>query len=72
MLNLGKVEQTLHSSELIRNTEQDLHEIFLQLEDIAYNNQVKVLNAFRRHRIREVHFQSSSGYGYGDIGRDTL
>jgi len=62
----------LHSSELIRNTEQDLHEIFLQLEDIAYNNQVKVLNAFRRHRIREVHFQSSSGYGYGDIGRDTL
>jgi cystathionine beta-lyase family protein involved in aluminum resistance len=66
------VEQTLHSSELIRNTEQDLHEIFLQLEDIAYNNQVKVLNAFRRHRIREVHFQSSSGYGYGDIGRDTL
>ena len=62
----------MHSSELIRNTEQDLHEIFLQLEDIAYNNQVKVLNAFRRHRIREVHFQSSSGYGYGDIGRDTL
>jgi cystathionine beta-lyase family protein involved in aluminum resistance len=66
------VEQTLHSSELIRDTEQDLHEIFLQMEDIAYNNQVKVLNAFRRHRIREVHFQSSSGYGYGDIGRDTL
>ena len=62
----------MHSSELIRNTEQDLHEIFLQMEDIAYNNQVKVLNAFRRHRIREVHFQSSSGYGYGDIGRDTL
>lgn len=62
----------MHSSKLIRNTEQDLHEVFLQLEDIAYNNQVKVLNAFRRHRIREVHFQSSSGYGYGDIGRDTL
>jgi cystathionine beta-lyase family protein involved in aluminum resistance len=66
------VEQVLHSSKLIRDTEQDIHEVFLQLEDIAYNNQVKVLNAFRRHRIREVHFQSSSGYGYGDIGRDTL
>jgi cystathionine beta-lyase family protein involved in aluminum resistance len=62
----------LHSSKLIRDIEQDIHEVFLQLEDIAYNNQVKVLNAFRRHRIREVHFQSSSGYGYGDIGRDTL
>jgi cystathionine beta-lyase family protein involved in aluminum resistance len=66
------VEQVLHSSKLIRDIEQDIHEVFLQLEDIAYNNQVKVLNAFRRHRIREVHFQSSSGYGYGDIGRDTL
>ena len=62
----------MHSSKLIRDIEQDIHEVFLQLEDIAYNNQVKVLNAFRRHRIREVHFQSSSGYGYGDIGRDTL
>lgn len=66
------MEQVLHSSKLIRDIEQDIHEVFLQLEDIAYNNQVKVLNAFRRHRIREVHFQSSSGYGYGDIGRDTL
>ena len=62
----------MHSSKLIRDIEQDIHEVFLQLEDIAYNNQVKVLNAFRRHRIREVHFQSYSGYGYGDIGRDTL
>lgn len=62
----------MRSSKLIRDIEQDLHETFLQLEDTAYTNQVKVLNAFQRHKIREIHFQSSSGYGYDDIGRDTL
>jgi len=72
ILNPWKVEKLLQSSKLIKAIEKELQETFLQLEDTAYTNQVKVLNAFRRHRIREIHFQSSSGYGYGDTGRDTL
>jgi cystathionine beta-lyase family protein involved in aluminum resistance len=66
------VEPLLHSSKLIRDVEQDLREIFQQFEETAYINQTRVLRAFQRHRIRESHFQSSSGYGYGDVGRDTL
>ncbi len=62
----------MHSSKLIRDVEQDLREIFQQFEETAYINQTRVLRAFQRHRIRESHFQSSSGYGYGDVGRDTL
>ena len=62
----------MQSSKLIREVEQDLREIFQQFEETAYTNQARVLRAFQRHKIRESHFQSSSGYGYGDVGRDTL
>ena len=33
---------------------------------------MKVLNAFHNNRISDVHFGSTTGYGYGDIGRDTI
>ena len=35
-------------------------------------NQLKVLKAFQEERISDNHFTNSTGYGYGDIGRDTL
>ncbi|HOQ09429.1 MAG TPA: methionine gamma-lyase family protein [Syntrophomonadaceae bacterium] len=62
----------MQSLELIKHVEQKLRDKYQEMEETAYINQVKVLQAFQQHRIREVHFQSSSGYGYGDIGRDTL
>jgi cystathionine beta-lyase family protein involved in aluminum resistance len=40
-------------------------------ETVSYNLQ-KVLTAFRNHKISELHLQSSSGYGYNDVGRDGL
>lgn len=45
---------------------------FKDIEDIAEYNQLKVQSAFIEHEISETHFVSSTGYGYGDRGRDTL
>lgn len=45
---------------------------FDKLDEIREFNQLKVLNAFQKERISDSHFTNSSGYGYGDIGRDSL
>lgn len=62
----------MNSGEIIRQAELSLREVFERFEHIAYENQVKVIKAFQKQRIREYHFNPSSGYGYGDMGRDTL
>lgn len=50
----------------------DIKGEFEKLDDIREFNQFKVLNAMQEERISESHFTNSSGYGYGDIGRDSL
>lgn len=60
------------ATELIKQAEKALQEKFACFEEIAYQNQVKVLKAFQEHRVREAYFSPSSGYGYGDTGRDEL
>lgn len=45
---------------------------FAVIDDIAQYNQFKVQKAFIDNRISESHFGTSTGYGYGDMGRDTL
>lgn len=57
---------------IIEKCESELKEEFKKLEDIALFNQEKVLNAFKKNKIALRHFVGSSGYGYGDEGRDTL
>ncbi len=57
---------------LIENTENELAEQFHLIEKIAYENQCKVMRAFQKNKIALRHFVSSTGYGYGDEGRDTL
>ena len=39
---------------------------------MAEINQMKVLEAFRREQVQEACLNGSSGYGYNDLGRDTL
>ncbi|MDD3852773.1 MAG: methionine gamma-lyase family protein [Syntrophomonadaceae bacterium] len=56
----------------IKQAEQLLSPVFTKYEETAYYNQVKVLQAFQKYRVRDTHFNASSGYGYGDISRDTL
>ncbi|MCI8412694.1 MAG: hypothetical protein HFE47_01170 [Clostridia bacterium] len=45
---------------------------FAHIDAIAYANQVKVLQAFQNHKIALRHFAPTTGYGYDDIGRDSL
>ncbi len=57
---------------LIEKSENEANNIFKKVEDIALFNQEKVLNAFRKEEIAERHLKGSSGYGYGDIGKEAL
>ena len=58
--------------ERIASAERALAPKFDEIDAIAYYNQDKVLNAFREECIALRHFAPSTGYGYGDEGRDAL
>lgn len=58
--------------ELASQVENELKEEFKKIDDRALRNSLKVLKAFQNKKIAEVHFNGTTGYGYGDIGRDTI
>ena len=60
------------SEQLIKKSESALVDRFQELDEIVYYNQKKVLEAFQINRIAAMHFAPSTGYGYGDVGRETL
>ncbi len=45
---------------------------FARIDQISFNNTQKIMDAFREHRVGMTMFDSTSGYGYDDRGRDTL
>jgi cystathionine beta-lyase family protein involved in aluminum resistance len=58
--------------QFISECEEQLKPAFSRIDEIAYENQKKVLNAFAEHKIAIRHFNGTTGYGYDDEGRDTL
>ena len=58
--------------ELYERALKDCEEQFKIYDEIREFNQMKVLKAFQDERISDSHFTNSSGYGYDDIGRDSL
>lgn len=58
--------------DLYKEAIEKSEELFKVYDEIREYNQLKVLKAFQDHRISDTHFTNSSGYGYDDIGRDTL
>ena len=66
----------LQISERVRSlgiqAEAALGEQFARIDSIAAQNTEKVLAAFQKHKVAEVHFQGTTGYGYDDIGREVL
>ncbi len=52
--------------------EQDCKQDFAAIEETCRYNSAKMLAAFMEHRVSQSHLEGSSGYGYGDRGRDTL
>ena len=58
--------------QLAQEAEKDCQAAFSEIEQTADYNGAKVLAAFQKHRVSEACFYGSTGYGYGDQGRDTL
>ena len=58
--------------ELIARAEADCAQAFKRIDDIEVFNTRKVISAFQKHRVSARHFAQTTGYGYDDIGRDTL
>ncbi len=51
---------------------ESLEERFKGIDKVAEYNQLKVLKAMQDKRVSDVHFAATTGYGYNDLGRDTL
>ena len=62
----------MDNRKFIEQCENKLKNKFKTVDDVAYFNQVKVLNAFREHKVALRHFNGTTGYGYDDEGRDCL
>jgi cystathionine beta-lyase family protein involved in aluminum resistance len=58
--------------ELFDKSEKELKVEFEKLDKLCDLNSIKVLNAFKNNNVAEVHFNSTSGYGYNDIGREVI
>lgn len=55
-----------------RETEAALKERFEEIDGVAEYNQLKVIKAMQEARVSDIHFAGTTGYGYNDLGRDTL
>lgn len=62
----------MNIEELIKSSEIELAEKFREIDELAYINSKKVLDAFQKYNVSQAHFNSTTGYGYDDLGRDTL
>ncbi len=58
--------------ELAEQAEQNCAACFAEIDRIARHNAAKILTAFAENRVSESCFAGSTGYGYGDMGRETL
>lgn len=52
--------------------EASLKERFEQIDRNAEYNQLKVIAAMQKNRVSDIHFAGTTGYGYNDLGRETL
>lgn len=52
--------------------ESEITEQFINIDHIAEHNQYKVLSAMQKNKLSDIHFAATTGYGYNDLGRDTL
>ena len=55
-----------------KQIEKSLKERFEAIDATAEYNQLKVIKAMQEARVSDIHFAGTTGYGYNDLGRDTL
>ncbi len=56
----------------VQSIELSLTERFKTIDQIAEVNQLKVIKAMQDNQVSDMHFAATTGYGYNDLGRDTL
>jgi cystathionine beta-lyase family protein involved in aluminum resistance len=59
-------------SRFAQETESECQDVFARIDQIGEYNEAKVLSAFMSCGVSETHFKGSTGYGYGDRGREVL
>lgn len=57
---------------LVKEVEDEISKQVRKIDERCMRNSIRVLDAFQKNRIADVHFNSTSGYGYDDIGRDAI
>lgn len=57
---------------MIRQAEAELREAFTEADCMEEIRTRQILDVFRKHGVSYRHFAPTTGYGYGDVGRDTL
>ncbi len=62
----------MNESQIIKQAENELRDIFENIDDIRDYNQEKVLQAFVDNKVAPEHFYTVSGYGHDDLGREIL
>lgn len=62
-------EKTLN---FVEKAEEEIQDIFADLDEIMQYNQYKVLAAFQKNKVSDVHFAWNTGYGYNDMGREII
>ena len=60
------------AAKIVQTAEATLSDNFKNIDNVALLNQRKVLNAFINNRVSARHFAGTNGYGYDDVGRETL
>ena len=71
----GMYEQLGISKEVLdyaADIEESLKERFEGIDQVAEYNQLKVLKGMQDNKVSDIHFAATTGYGYNDLGRDTL
>ncbi len=57
---------------LFEDSENELKDVFKQIDKQVFKNSCKVLDAFHHNELSESSFNSTTGYGYGDLGREKI
>ena len=58
--------------DLVNECEKELTNEYNKIDNIVEKNTFKVMDAFKYCGVSEIHFNSTTGYGYGDIGREVI
>ena len=58
--------------ELVNKSEEKCVDVFRQIDEAEEYNTLKVLKAFKQNKVTESCFNSTTGYGYNDLGRETI